>query len=98
MELHISVNDEKAELFLQILKEFKNDMVKTFKIIPSDDVSDKEQKERNLEEDPYFYERKDKLHKMMDKIYDNPSKLTNFEDFEITMDKLEKKLEANHAD
>jgi len=54
-------------------------------------------KEINLVHDPYFYERKDKLHKIMDKIFDNPSKLTNFEDFEITMDKLEKKLEANHA-
>jgi len=45
MELHISVKDEKAELFLQILKEFKNDMIETFNVLPSNYVSDEEQKE-----------------------------------------------------
>ena len=45
MELRISVRDDKAELFLQILKEFKDDMIETFKILPSNYVSDEEQKE-----------------------------------------------------
>ena len=45
MDLYISVKDEKAELFLQILKEFKKDMVEAFKVIPSNYVSEEEQKE-----------------------------------------------------
>ena len=45
MDLYISVKDEKSELFLQILKEFKNNMVETFRVVSSEYVSDKEQKE-----------------------------------------------------
>ncbi len=45
MELHISVRDDKAELFLQILKEFKKDMIETFQVLPSSYVSQEEQKE-----------------------------------------------------
>ena len=45
MDLHISIKEEKAELFLQILSEFKSDMIETFKIIPSQYVDTEEQKE-----------------------------------------------------
>ena len=45
MEVQISVKEDKAELFLQILKEFKNDMVEKFQIIDSKYVSDEEQKD-----------------------------------------------------
>jgi len=45
MQLHISVNDDKAELFLQILKEFKSDMVEKYHIIKSNHIEDAEQKE-----------------------------------------------------
>ena len=45
MELQIIVNDDKAELFLQILKEFKSDMVEKYQIIKSNYVEDKEQQE-----------------------------------------------------
>jgi len=45
MDLYISVKDEKSELFLQILKEFKNNMVETFRVVSSEYVSDEEQKE-----------------------------------------------------
>ncbi|MEA2100348.1 MAG: hypothetical protein U9P72_09490 [Campylobacterota bacterium] len=45
MEVQISVKEDKAELFLQIIKEFKNDMIEKFKILDNDFVSDDEQKE-----------------------------------------------------
>ncbi len=35
--------------------------------------------------------------KIVDKMNKNPSILTNFEDFEIKMDKLEKELEEKYA-
>ncbi len=45
MEVQISIKEDKAELFLQILKEFKNDMVEKFQIIDSKYVSEEEQKD-----------------------------------------------------
>ncbi len=45
MELQISIKDDKAELFLQILKEFKSDMIEKFTILESKYVSSEEQKD-----------------------------------------------------
>ncbi|PHQ91550.1 MAG: hypothetical protein COB42_03325 [Sulfurimonas sp.] len=45
MEVRISVKEDKAELFLQILKEFKNDMIEKFQVIDSKYVNDEEQKD-----------------------------------------------------
>ncbi len=43
MELQLSIKDDKAKLFLQILEEFKDDMVKKIKILDIEYVSDEEQ-------------------------------------------------------
>lgn len=51
-------------------------------------------KDKNLELDPYFYERQNRLHRILNK---EPSNLTDFEDFEIKMDILEKELEETYA-
>ncbi len=45
MEVQISVREDKAELFLQIIREFKDDMVEKFKILDTQYVSDEEQKD-----------------------------------------------------
>ena len=46
MQLQISIKDDKAELFLQILEEFKSDMIEKYHIIKSNyKVEDEEQKE-----------------------------------------------------
>jgi len=45
MELYINIKDEKAEMFLKILKELKSDMIETFRVIPSQYVDSDEQKE-----------------------------------------------------
>jgi len=45
MEIQISVKEDKAELFLQIIKEFKDDMIEKFKVLDNNYVSDEEQKD-----------------------------------------------------
>jgi len=45
MEIQISVKEDKSELFLQIIKEFKDDMIEKFKILDSESVSDAEQRD-----------------------------------------------------
>ncbi len=45
MQLQLSIKEDKAELFLQILKEFKGSMVEKIKILDNQDVSDEENKE-----------------------------------------------------
>jgi hypothetical protein len=45
MEIQISVKEDKSELFLQIIKEFKDDMIEKFKILDNEYVSDAEQKD-----------------------------------------------------
>ena len=55
-------------------------------------------KDKNLEIDPYFYDRKDRLSKIIERMDVNPSKLNNFENFENKMDKLEKELESRYTD
>ena len=54
-------------------------------------------KDKNLELDPFFYERKNNLHKIMNNIKQEPSALSNIEDFEIKMDKVEQELEHKYA-
>jgi len=81
--LTIKVKDDLVSEVINVLEQFKDNI----QIL----------KDKNLELDPYFYERQDKLHKIVDKMDKEPSKLTSFEDFEIKMDKLEKELEEKYA-
>ena len=81
--LTIKVKDDLVTEVMSVLEQFKDRIQVT--------------RDKNLELDPYFYERRDKLHKIMDRMDKNPSKLTNFEEFEIKMDKLEKELEEKYA-
>jgi len=81
--LTIKVKDDLVSEVINVLEQFKG----SIQIL----------KDKNLEFDPYFYERQDKLHKIVAKMDKNPSKLANFEDFEIKMDKLEKELEEKYA-
>jgi hypothetical protein len=74
---------------LQVKDEFMTEFMKMIDTVKDNVVV---QKDKNLEYDPYFYERREKLHKIMDKIDNDKSKLTDFDDFEIKMDKLEKEL------
>jgi len=80
----LQVKDDLVSEVMNALEKFKDNIKIT--------------KDKNLELDPYFYERKEKLHKTMDRIDNDQSKLTDFKEFEIKMDKLEKELEEKYAD
>ena len=80
--LTIKIKDDLVTEVMNVLEQFKDSV----QII----------RDQNLKLDPYFYERQDKLHKIIDNMDKNPSKLTSFEDFEIKMDKLEKELEEKY--
>jgi len=54
-------------------------------------------KDKNLEQDPYFYERQKELHKIRDDIKSGKSELISFEDFENNVDAFEKELEMKYA-
>ena len=81
--LTIKVKDDLVSELMTVLEQFKDGIQIT--------------KDKNLDLDPYFYERRDKLQKIIEKMDENPSSLTNFEEFEIKMNKLEKELEEKYA-
>ncbi len=81
-------------LTINVKDDFMNEVIK-FIETAKDNITI--QKDKNLEYDPYFYERREKLHKIMEKIKEDSSELTSLVDFEIKMDKLEKELEDKYA-
>jgi len=56
------------------------------------------QKDKNLELDPYFYERQKELQEIRKNIQSGQSELTSFEDFENKTIQFEKELELKYAD
>ena len=54
-------------------------------------------KDKNLELDPYFYERQKELHQIRDDIKSGKSHLVSFDDFENRTNQLEKELELKYA-
>ncbi len=54
-------------------------------------------KDKNLELDPYFYERKKELQEIRNNIKNGNSQLTSFEDFENRTNQFEKELELQYA-
>ena len=53
--------------------------------------------DKNLELNPYFYERQKELHQIRDDIKSGKSELISFEDFENSADAFEKELEMKYA-
>jgi hypothetical protein len=72
MVLQISVKDDKAELFLQIIEELKNSMIDKFDIISNDDtiISDK------------IFDEKELLNRSNDLKYNNIKPLSREEVFD----------------
>jgi len=54
-------------------------------------------KDKNLEDDSFFYERKKELHQIRTDIKSGKSKLMSFDDFEDKTNKLEQELELIYA-
>jgi len=55
------------------------------------------QKDKNLEFDPYFYERQKELQEIRNNIKNGNSQLISFEDFENKSNQFEKELELKYA-
>ena len=82
--LKIDMEDNKVDIILNLIKNLKDDVIKGYTI--SSSSSDK-----NLEADPYFYERRKDLHILRDDIKSN--KIETY-DFNESMDELIKELES----
>ena len=54
-------------------------------------------KDKNLENDLFFYERKKELHQIRTDIKNGKSQLISFDDFENKTNHLEKELELKYA-
>ena len=54
-------------------------------------------KDKNLENDSFFHERKKELHQIRDDIKSGKSQLISFDDFENKTNLLEKELELKYA-
>jgi hypothetical protein len=54
-------------------------------------------KDKNLENDSFFYERKKELDKIRNDIQNGQSQLISFDDFEDRTNKFEKELELKYA-
>jgi hypothetical protein len=54
-------------------------------------------KDENLEIDPYFYERREELHKLRDDIKSGKEKMLSHEEFWEDMDNFDKELEEKYG-
>jgi len=54
-------------------------------------------KDKNLEIDPYFYERQKELQEIRNNIKNGNSRLASFEEFENKTEQFEKELELKYA-
>ncbi len=89
MQVQISVKDDKAELFLQILQEFKSDMIEKFQVLKVNSQEDLKSKE--------FFNNKLYFHKCLDDIENNNTELVSSENYKKEMQIFTEKLKLNYA-
>ena len=83
MLVTVDVKDEFINEFMAIVENLK------------DKVTIK--KDKNLELDPFFYERKEKLQKIREDIASGKMETFDFEEFEKNIEEFEKELELKYA-
>ena len=81
--LKISIQDNFLQDFLSIVEHYKDKI--------------KIEKDENLLQDPYFYERQKELQQIREGIKNGSRKLTSFDDLEEKIDLFEKELEIKYA-
>jgi len=81
--LKITIQDNFLQDFLSIVEHYKDKI--------------KIEKDENLLQDPYFYERQKELQQIRNGIKNGNRKLTSFKDLENRIDHFEKKLELKYA-
>jgi hypothetical protein len=81
--LTVNIQDNFVQDFLAIVKHYQEKI--------------QIQKDKNLEYDPYFYERQKELQEIRNNIKNDNSQLISFEDFENKTNQFEKELELQYA-
>ena len=81
--LTVNIQDNFVEDFLAIVEHYQGKI--------------QIQKDKNLEYDPYFYERQKELQEIRNNIKNGNSQLISFEDFENKTNQFEKELELKYA-
>ena len=81
--LTVNIQDNFVQDFLAIVKHYQGKI--------------QIQKDKNLEYDPYFYERQKELQEIRNNIKNDNSQLISFEDFENKTNQFEKELELKYA-
>lgn len=81
--ISIDIEESKIDIVLNLLKHLKDDIIEGYSVAPKVD--------KNLETDPYFYERKQRVELLRDKIRAGEVPMY---DFESSMDELIRELES----
>ncbi len=85
--IQLQVKDDYVNNVVGVLKNLKDVMIVSIEI----------QKDKNLELDPYFYERREELHQLRDDIQSGKIEMISEEDFEEEMEAFEKELILKYA-
>ncbi len=85
--IQLQVKDDYVKNVVGVLKNLKDVMIESIEV----------QKDKNLEYDPYFYERREELHQLRDEIKSAKMEMISEEDFEKEMDEFEKELILKYA-
>ena len=85
--IQLQVKDGYTQNVLDILSGLKDIMIENIEV----------KKDKNLELDPYFYERQKELHKLRDDIQSGKMEMITQSEWEKEMEDLEKELELLYA-
>jgi len=85
--IQLQVKDNYAQNILEILKNLQGVMIESVEL----------QKDKNLEYDPYFYERKAQLEKTIEAVDNGTMKMYSQSEYDTEMDSFMEKLELKYA-
>jgi hypothetical protein len=81
--ISINIEESKVDIVLNLLKHLKDDIIESYSVSP--------QVDKNLEIDPYFYKRKERLLELRENM--GSGKMPMY-DFDASMDELIRELES----
>jgi len=85
--IQLQVKDDYVNNVVGLLSNLKDVMIESIEVT----------KDKNLEIDPYFYERRESLHQLHDDVCSGKVQLLSEEEAELEMDKFEQELVLKYA-
>ncbi len=85
--IQLQVKDGYTQNVLRMLESVRDIMIEKIEV----------QKDRNLELDPYFYERREELHQLREDIRNGKMKMIDEDEWKKEMQKLDEELDALYA-